>query len=419
MANDAWFVVKGLRAIGVDAHLILHRSAHVTGLPQWEEAEIDISRLRDNYNPEWDVLNENWTMPDYVHVFNLPRPWYANSVDSIINYTAWNYPAYMQRLQSHYLKLLRFWASLTERRAERRVRRQFAQLLQDYELIIGHTPFASLASKYMAAVGRPYIIYDAGEIRYIHDFNYALPSYRLAKIGYDHARRIIFTNVDTYDLFLRSGYSAEKLVYSPFVVDTNIYRPNGTDELLINREGSPVFLMPSRADPTKGNESVFYAFQRYLKRKPNAMLRVVNWGPQQKNHWEHLSLIKKLKIQRNITWLPVMNKRALVRQFNSADIVFDQFKLGALGTTTPEAMSCGRPVVAYVKSQLWTPWHKEPPPVANARTAEDIYRQMIALEEEGLRKELGVKGRRWVLENCEMTHVAKNQLRVYEETMRN
>jgi len=420
MANDAWSVVKGLRAIGTDAHLILQRPAHVASLPQWEEAEIDLSKVGDDYNPNWEILSENWSIPNYVHTFDMykmSRPWYANNVDSAISRVTYEHRNFAYWLRSYSFNLLKFWTSLRERQGNE-TERQFIRLVKDYDLVIGHTPFASLAPRYKAILRKPYIIYEAGWIRYLHDPTYASPAYQLAQVGYKHASKILFATVDLYGLLVGKGYDPSRLVYTPFAIDTEMYRPLEKHGLSVSPDESPVFFMPSRPDPTKGNESVLYAFQRYLKRKPNAVLRLVNWGPKQEDLPKHLALIKKLGIEKRIQWLPLMNKRLLVRYFNAADIIFDQFKLGALGLLAPEAMACGKPVAAFVKPGLWTPYHKELPPVANARTAEEIYRQMIALEDEGLRNELGAKGRQWVLENCEMKLVAKNQLRIYEETMR-
>ena len=416
LANCGWPLVKGLRAIGVDAHLIVHRPAHVASLPQWEEAEIDLSRITDAYNPDWGSLGENWSMPTYVHTFHMIRPWYAASVDALFNRIGAKFRAYSRWFRC-YSSVLKFWASLIEMRGGK-AERQLMWMLQDYDLVVGHAPFASHAPRYQAITRRPYIIYDAGWIRYLYDSTYGSPFLQQAVKGYKNASRILFGNVDTYRMFVTQGYDPCKLAYTPPAIDTEIYRPLKHNNLSIHRVGSPVFFMPSRPDPTKGNMMVIHAFERYLKRRPNAVLRIVNWGPQQEEYQQHLRLIKKLGIERGIRWLPVMNKRLLVRHFDAADVVYDQFKLGALGLTTPEAMSCGKPVVAYVKPELWTPWHKEPPPVANARTTEEIHRQMIALEDEGLRKELGSMGQRWVLENCEMKMVAKDQKRLYEETMR-
>jgi len=100
-----------------------------------------------------------------------------------------------------------------------------------------------------------------------------------------------------------------------------------------------------------------------------------------------------------------------------ADVVFDQFVFGAFGTTAPEAMSCGKPVVGYADSGMWEKWHGSLPPVVNAQSVDEIYRRMVELEDEDLRRKRGEKGRRWVAETCEMKVVAKRQLQTFREVL--
>jgi len=381
MANDGWSAVKGLRAIGADAHLIVHRPAHVASLPHWEEAEIDTTRLGNLNDPEWTTLNESWHMPHYVHVWDLRKSWYPLS------------------------GTLKWFRRIPE--------------LADYDIVIGHVPFAKVAPLYKWLHNKPYIIYDAGWIRYLHRYNFY--SYRLARIGYRNAAKILFTNVDTYAMFTKNGYPPEKMLYTPFAIDMDIYAPGRP---LNTFDGSPVFFSPSRQDwPEKGNDMLMYAFHTYLKRQPNALLLLSEWGQSDvlsgRNYLDMTKdLVKQLGIEDSVKWLPVMPKRRLVELYNTADAVFDQYVFGALGTTSPEAMSCGKPVVAHVDPLLWSRWHVSAPPVAEARTAQEIYQQMVTLEDPLLREDYGRKGRAWIAENCEMKLVARQQLRICEELLK-
>lgn len=378
MANDGWSAVKGLRAIGADAHLIVHRPAHVASLPHWEEAEVDTSRVGNLYNPNWTSLNESWHIPDYVHVWDLSKSWYPLS------------------------GTLKWFRRITE--------------LADYDIVIGHFPFAKMAPLYKWLHRKPYIIYDAGWIRYLHQYNFH--SYRLARIGYSNAAKILFTNVDTHTMFIKNGYPPDRILYTPFAIDMNLYAPS---KPLTTFDGSPLFFSPSRQDwPEKGNDMLVYAFQKYLKRQPDAVLLLAEWGQSEvlggRNYLDMTKdLVKQLRLEDSVKWLPVVPKRRLVQLYNTADVVFDQYIFGALGTTTPEAMSCGKPVVAHVDPELWMKWHSSAPPVAEARNVEQIYRQMIELEDTRLREDYGRKGQKWIAENCEMKLVARQQLNICEE----
>lgn len=381
MANDGWSAVKGLRAIGVDAHLIVHYPGHVASLPQWEEAEIDETRVGNLNDPDWTVLNENWQMPDHVHVWNLHK----NS-----------YP------MSGTLKWLRKVPELAE-----------------YDIVIGHVPFAKIAPLYKLLHRKPYIIFDAGWIRYLYSYNFY--SYRIARVGYRNAAKILFTNVDTYGIFTEKGYAPEKILYTPFAVDMELYAPRRSEKPF---ERSPILFSPSRQDwPEKGNDMLLRAFRNYLKRQPKALLVLVEWGqPLGSGGGDYVAMAKdlvdNLGITDSVKWLPVLPKRKLIDWYNIADVVFDQYVFGALGTTTPEAMSCERPVVSHADPGLWTKWHQSAPPVAEARSTDEIYQQMVNLEEKSLREEYGRNGRRWVAKNCEMKLVARHQLRICEELLR-
>jgi hypothetical protein len=81
-------------------------------------------------------------------------------------------------------------------------------------------------------------------------------------------------------------------------------------------------------------------------------------------------------------------------------------------------MSCGKPVVAHADPLLWTRWHGSAPPVVEARTEEEIYRQMVTLEDSRLREDYGRRGRTWIAENCEIKLVARQQLKICEELLK-
>jgi len=392
VANDANNIVRGLRGIGVDAHLFIQRPCHVTRCPQWEEANIDAAKLHDLDDPDWKVLNEHWTPPPYMHVHKLKRP----------------------RLFGRPIPLSRTIGRIITRPPD----------LGEYDLLVAHAPFAECAPGYRKRYGRPYLVYDSGWIRYLYNPYYERHYRRTARarFGYENAARILFTNVDTYDMFLDHGYLKERLVFSPFAIDMSLYKPKPSR---IEPNGHhPIFFSPARQDwPEKGNQLLLYAFQRYLKRRPHAILYLADWGqpPGMFDDNDYLAMSKKLvqqlAIEESVRWLPLLPKRELVEYYNLADIVFDQYVFGAAGTTCMEAMSCGRPVVSFINESLWTRWHRSAPPVANAATMQTIYAQMIELEDDGCRWELGEKGQAWVKENSELTVVARRHLETYKEVL--
>ena len=59
-----------------------------------------------------------------------------------------------------------------------------------------------------------------------------------------------------------------------------------------------------------------------------------------------------------------------------ADIVVDQFKLGAFGGVVFKAIAVGTPILTYLDESLLSGQYSERPPVVNCRTTEEIVEKM-------------------------------------------
>jgi len=372
--NDGWSICKGLRAIGVDAHLWLRFPSSVLALPHWEESDIDIEQLGNMENPDWDVLNQSWTPPEFVHIWSIRKGSFPFS--RTIGFI-------------HFLKKL-----------------------GEYDLVVGHSPFAQYARYYKLMHRKQYAVLDAGDIRYVDiEEESPLAGYRKCRWGYEHADKIFFTNIDTVDMFRQKGLSEQKVVYTPFAIDTNLYKK--TDVEPISQEHHPVLFSPCRQSWTyKGNDRVITAFHKYLTRNSKALLVMIDWGA---DSAKSKQLVSTLGIGRNVRWLKVMSKKLLIRCYNASDVVLDQFVYPASGTLALEAMACEKPVVGHADLSLWQRVHGSAPPIVNAASSDEIFEAITQLEAEETREEYGTKGRKWVAETCAASLVARIQLQVYRE----
>jgi glycosyltransferase involved in cell wall biosynthesis len=281
-------------------------------------------------------------------------------------------------------------------------------MLREYDLVIGHAPFARIAPLYRALYRKPYIVFDAGWIRYLAENR---RGYARARTGYGEAAITLFTNVDTEPMFIEQGYP--NIAYTPFAVDTDKYSPSRS-----KTPDAPTFFHPSRHDwPEKGNDRLLRGFAKYVQRNRKAKLVTVEWYQSIEDLQMSKQLVAELGIQENVTWVPVMPKDKLIEYYQKSTAIFDQFLFGAFGTTTPEALSCGKPVVGYVESKYWQKYHAEPPPVLNASSTDDIYNAMLKLEDQQLQIEQGRRGREWIMRNCDCSLVASQQLEVYKKVL--
>ncbi|MFX1491045.1 MAG: glycosyltransferase [Promethearchaeota archaeon] len=129
--------------------------------------------------------------------------------------------------------------------------------------------------------------------------------------------------------------------------------------------------VPSRVDFFwKGQDILF----RSLLRLPNQgkiHLIVSGWGKDYEN-------AQKMVTANQVTFIPcVVSKPILYDFYQAADFVADQFLIGYYGMAAVEAMSCGTPVMMWIKEQSYHRRGWESPPVLNVQNEEDIIATLI------------------------------------------
>jgi len=108
----------------------------------------------------------------------------------------------------------------------------------------------------------------------------------------------------------------------------------------------------------------------------------------------------------------------LIQYYNIADIVLDQFVLGSWGTSTPEAMSCGKPVLMFYKKEFILRAFGEEPPILNSFSEEDIFSNLMKLAKDmDFRKEIGRKSRDWIIKTHSPKVVAKKHLEILQSSI--
>ncbi len=107
-------------------------------------------------------------------------------------------------------------------------------------------------------------------------------------------------------------------------------------------------------------------------------------------------LIDELGIAPLVTWQAELTQAAVFREYALADVVGEQCGSHVLGMAAYEAMAMGRPVLANGRPELFTAVFGAVPPVAQARTPEEVAAQLARLAEPEQRAQLGREGRRFV-----------------------
>jgi glycosyltransferase involved in cell wall biosynthesis len=252
------------------------------------------------------------------------------------------------------------------------------------------------------------IIYDAGWSRYfIHDKR--LRS-RLAQKSY-RENKIVFTNPDMIPLFERLDVEHE---FMPFAVEIDKYIPRED----ISDSGEQIIFNPARQDWfEKGNHHLIHGFAEAIYRGIKAKLQLTEWG---KDVEYSKNLIKKLKIEKHVTWLSVVDKKELIERYYQSSVIADQFVIGSYGLATPEALSIGKPVLIKIKEEYYKKCHNgKSPPVLNCSTPEEIADQIVKLENENYRSKYKKNGRDWVVQEHHPLKVAEQQINLFHDKLLN
>ena len=206
--------------------------------------------------------------------------------------------------------------------------------------------------------------------------------------------------------------NSEKVIILGHPFDTNIFRPfpRETDDGLIR------ILTVGRLSREKGHQFLIEAVSCLVPYYPQLRLSIVGEG----NFKENLiSLVKELLPEGIVTFNGSIDHKELPALYNQCDI----FALCSIGTNSweeyfgaviGEAMCCGKPIVAtkcggipYVVKDGETGF------LVKQGDVDDLTKKIkILIEKNHLRKEMGLRARKHILEKYSMEKVAErcNQL---------
>ena len=372
MANDGYAVAKELRRMNVDVDLAINTSDFGMALPEWEDG--NMANNIDPYTVSRNEIKDSWNSPDWIRYFD-----FLNRVPR----------------KKHMI-------------AKIKSRINVIKMMREYDVVETHVPWAIYAQ--FARI--PYVVYDAGWIRYFPNGNNIRD--KLARRGYSKAKRIIITNPDTFEISDNLPYLyQDRIHFSPFAIDPEKYKPLDMKELRAKyAQEDDIFLFsPSRQIwKEKGNDKMIKAYSRFVKNFPNSKFIMVAWSDDEE---KSKNLVNSLGVTDNIIWIKPVPKNQLIQYYNAADIVLDQFVVGSWGTSTPEAMSCGKPVLMFYKKNYILRAFGEEPPILNSFTEEEIYSNLVRLSQDiDFRNDMGKRSREWVVKTHAPRVVALKHLEV-------
>jgi glycosyltransferase involved in cell wall biosynthesis len=460
IANNAYSLAKGLRALGVEADSFDQGSGWIFSLPIWEEGEFDLRDQEDD-NPAleyWEtsrIKTENhWQRPPWAKILGndgkAVRHWYDTQEDferdvarvqlrraAPRNPTVQQYGLSKALTQSRTPEHL--WEDVIDYHKTSKSASPDWQARRD-TIVKGGYDLAVLCG-YHAAGGTllprdiPYITFEHSTMR---DTPYLRTlGQRVLACAYELADWNVVTNADCWEaagmlgIRHKSSFIPHPFDEQKFSPETEANRTHLRPFLRDQLQCEVLFLAPARhssneAVGAKRNDRILYAFHRYVTEAepagaPKAGLVLFAWGNED-DLTASRGLIDVLGLTERVNWQPPQPRPRLVQFYRAADIVLDQFsEVGSFGTTTVEAMSCGKPVITYYSPQVheWClPVLGEHPPVLSARTVDEIYERLVwQAKHERYRADIGRRGREWVLRHHSLERVAKAHLSLYTRVL--
>ena len=281
-----------------------------------------------------------------------------------------------------------------------------ARLARKYDVVISTSPGHLYFNNHKGS-----IIYDAGYARGILSAS-DLRS-RLAEKIYKKAKLVLFTNPDMSSLF--RSMNLKRLEFIPLPVDINLYKASKNKNMESERQKEKKFtiFMPSRQEwRVKGTHHFIYAFARAIT-NANMKLIITEWGVDMKRT---KALVKQLKIENSVDYVPVANKMQVQERIHNADIVADQFTAGTFASVSLEAMSCEKPVLVYIKKKEHNDYFGAIPPVINCQSIQSIENSLLELYENQKKiRRIGVASRKWVEEKHSPSVIFERMLHIIDD----
>ncbi len=272
-------------------------------------------------------------------------------------------------------------------------------LMEYYDIVVG----CSVEGFYPLLLGkRPYCAYEHGTLRNI-PFSSDSQGRRCA-LSYKLADVSFITNCDNITAAEKLQLDNYRFVPHPINEDAHpdVAAAGLRSQLLQDTGSNFIVFHPARQhwqpqrhpDWEKGNDIFIKGFARFVREVNDSALAIfVEWGECVQQSKE---LLASLGAASNVRWIPPQPNVRMITYIKAADLLADQFYLGAFGSTTPKALLHGCPAMSYIDRARHTWCFPETPPIISANTPEDVFEGLKRVYQDAeYRRELIDAGRQW------------------------
>lgn len=271
----------------------------------------------------------------------------------------------------------------------------------------------------------PFFAFEHGTLRDI-PFEDS-PRGRLTALAYSRAEQAFVTNADCVEKG-EAICGKEKATFINHPFDER-HLPDGQDAARLRAElckslgCDKLVFFPTRNDWVKGTgyadkgNDVFLRAVRCLREDLGIRVGVVlcEWG---KNVRQSKQLIGEMGYEKATRWVAPMAGRRFIVMCMAADLVVDQFILGAFGGVLFKSLAAGAPVCTYLDEGAMLARYGEAPPVVNCRTTEEVVEKVGHLfRSEEAASRMRAASKAWIERYHSGMDTASTQARYYIRSM--
>lgn len=292
--------------------------------------------------------------------------------------------------------------------------KMIAKTCQDHELDVVHVQMNSGSTEFFLPYFKKalpplvvtyHLAYAAGKSFYKTMFEVAWKASIFAAKKYDH---VILVDPSQTPYFLDSGVPEDRMTVIKNGVDTHLFRPLDRppkDKAIID------FVYVGRLSLDKGVNILLDAFNEYHCRNPQSRLTLIGDG------------MLKFQLEDcvddgSIRWLGAIGHDRVPQVLQKMDVFVIPQNIGGLGLSVMEAMACGLPVITTAIGETVRLLGKDEGILVQPHDVGEVVEAMSRLAEDTkLRRSMGAKCRKKVVENYSWDHQIEGIEQVYRTAM--
>lgn len=479
IANNAYLNAKFLRSVGVDAHVVSYSYDHVMATPEWEEVEI-LHDHGDDFSPKFskhdlsDYRRPNWFVsgPLVVCVSAIAelcgeRPsrllkgwhycfesqlkltsnifgeragfalellitnpqllackiWEKIFLRRLAKYRTFDFNSRLNPKGSKQRKsIIKFFDKVFADRPDRLMAEDiapfqstsshFRRMFQNYDIVQSYAtePIHALLSE-----KRPYVAFEHGTLR---DFTMGdFPLHRLTALAYRGADHTFITNGDCLAYAEGLGIENHSSIIHP--IDVQQHRQDFgavIQELRKDIGGDVILFCPIRHDWEVKGTDVHLRALPLIKERVNGQVKLilVNWGMQVNDSKD---LLEQLDCADDVVWRSSMCRITMIKYLQAVDVVLDQMVLPPFGSTAPQSIAAGVPVVSSYVPDSTKYIIPEPAPIISAFSPEEVADAVVQAIDPEWRADYRERAKLWTDTYHHPNNVVDDLLTVYRRLL--